>query len=210
MNIFSPEKFFDYSSLSFADIFPEYKPVWNVLSALSLYIQQQFDSGSIKGNYKENIFIGEGTIVHKSAEIIGPAIIGKNCTISYGAYLREYCLIGDNVMIGHTVEIKNSIILNDSACAHLNYIGDSIIGSGVNIGGGAIIANRRLDKKSVMVKTSDTKIDTQLNKMGAIIGDNSSIGANAVLNPGTVLGRNSLVYPLTSVNGYYAEGSHVK
>lgn len=207
---FYPEEFFDFSSFPFAAVFLKDKPVWSVLSVLSQYIKQQFDSGVVKGNYKENVFIGEGTTVHSSAEIIGPAVIGKNCTIAHGAYLRENCFIGDNVTIGHAVEVKNSVILHDAACAHLNYVGDSIIGSSVNIGGGAIIANTRLDKKNVGVKTYDEKIDTGLNKMGAIIGDNSSIGANAVLNPGTVLGKNSFVYPLTSVNGFYVHGSHVK
>lgn len=208
--MFFPEEFFDFSSFSFTNVFLKEKPVWNVLSILSHYIKRQFDSGVVKGNYKENIFVGDGTTIHPSVEIIGPAIIGKNCTIAHAAYFKGNCLIGDNVTIGHAVEVKNSVILNNTACAHLNYIGDSIIGNGVNLGGGAIIANTRLDKKNVKVKTPHTKIDTGLHKMGAIIGDNSSIGANSVLNPGTILGKNSFVYPLTSVNGFYAHGSHIQ
>ncbi|MBI2622689.1 MAG: hypothetical protein HYW64_01170, partial [Candidatus Levybacteria bacterium] len=163
-----------------------------------------------KPNYGKNIFIGKDTLVEDYAVIKGPAIIGKNCFIGHASYLRGGCILGDNVHIGHGAEIKNSILLNNAIAAHLNYIGDSIIGSNVNISGGAMLANFRFDKKSVTIKTENKRIDTGLSKFGAILGDNSTIGVNAVLNPGTLLGKNTIVYPLTSVKGVHKDGEVIR
>lgn len=140
----------------------------------------------------------------------GKLIQGKNCKIAKSALLREGVILGDNVIVGHCVELKNCIVLNNSTIAHLNYVGDSIIGSNVNIGGGAILANFRLDEKPVHVRLTDKKIPTNLPKFGAVIGDGTRIGVNAVLNPGTILGKNCKVYPLTSVVGYHNTNSTIK
>src|SRR5205823_1973969 len=133
-----PENFFDLTNCSITDIFSGKTYIWGVLGTLGKYIEEQFVSGKIKANYKDstNIFIGEGTLVEEGALIKGPAIIGKNCFIGHAAYLRPNCILEDNVSIGHGSEVKNSIIFSESAVAHLNYVGDSIVGHYVNFGGG--------------------------------------------------------------------------
>lgn len=209
MENFKTGNYFDFSQFKFSDIFEGIEFVWEVLPKMSEYINSQFQNGKILGNYggMKNVFLDEGTVISEGAKIIGPSIIGKNCIIGHGSLLRGSCLLGDNVHIGHGVEIKNSIVLNGSTIAHLNYVGDSIIGSGVNIAAGAIIANFRLDKRSILV---NKMIDSGLKKFGAIVGDGSSVGANAVLNPGTILGRRNVVYPLVSVKGVHKNGEIIK
>lgn len=140
----------------------------------------------------------------------GKLIKGKNCKIAKSAFIRGGVILGDNVIVGHAVELKNCIIMNNTNIAHLNYIGDSIVGEYVNIGGGAMLANFRLDAKPVHIKHKENKISTNLEKFGAVIGDNTKIGVNAVLNPGTILGKNCQVYPLTSVIGYHPDDSTIK
>jgi bifunctional UDP-N-acetylglucosamine pyrophosphorylase / glucosamine-1-phosphate N-acetyltransferase len=211
-NIFTPESFFDLSHCSFSDLFAGKQYVWDVLKILPDYIEEQFSSGKLIANYKDskNIFVGEGTIIEEGAFIKGPAIIGKNCFIGHAAYLRPNCILENNVSIGHGSEVKNSILFSESAVAHLNYIGDSIVGHDVNIGGGAKTANFRLDGKTIPVKNDAEKIDTGLTKFGAILGDRTKIGVNAVLNPGTVLGKEVHVYPLQLVFGTHSDGTVIK
>lgn len=211
-NEFTPETFFDVSTFSLREIFSEVSYVWEVLPKIKHFILREFEEKYSAGKYKNknNIFIGEGTFVRKSAEIVGPAIIGKNCIIGHNAILRENCILGENVRIGHGVEVKNSIFLNNAIAAHLNYIGDSIIGNDVNISGGAMLANFRFDKQTISVRVSGKRINTGLQKFGAIVGDKSIIGVNAVINPGTLLGKECIVYPLVSINGVYAQGFVVR
>jgi NDP-sugar pyrophosphorylase family protein len=213
--ILKPEEFFELSDLYFGDIFSSVSYVWEPLRFIDKYIKETIEKGLLPSGFsryknKEDVFIGEGSVIDKSAKILGPAIIGRNCVIAHAAFLRENCLLGDNVKIGHAVEAKNSIVLNHSSIAHLNYVGDSIIGNNVNVGGGAIFANLRFDKKEVVVKYENTKIPTTLGKFGAIIGDNSNIGVNAVLNPGTILGRGTIVFPLARVFGLHKDYEVIK
>lgn len=185
--------------------------VWEVLPKIEPYILSLFEQNAFKANYNnsKNIFIGKGTLISKGALILGPAIIGENCFIGHASLIRENCLVGDNVHIGHGVEVKSSLFLNSSTSAHLNYVGNSIIGNLVNISGGAMIANYRLDKKPVTIKLSAGDVSTNLEKFGAVIGDGAIIGVNSVLNPGTLLGRNTVVYPLKSVVGFYKNGEKI-
>lgn len=212
MTAFSTSLFFDISDFSYADIFSDTTFVWEALPIIETYIQILFDQKKVTGNYKDrkDVYIGKGTVVHESAEIIGPAIIGDNCTIGHTALLRGGCIIGNSVHVGHAVEIKHSIILNKSAVAHFNYVGDSIVGNEVNIAGGTMVANLRLDKKNITIRSGETYIETGMKKFGAIIGDDSSLGANCVLNPGTVLGKGTIVYPLLSVKGVHNESEIIR
>lgn len=212
MDSFKVEKFFDLSTFEYRDIFNETKYVWEALSKIGEYIEKQFKDGLFKPNYKDrnDIFVGEGTIIQEGAIIEGPAIIGKYCLLGHASFIRGNCILGNNVQLGHAVETKGSIFLNDSKAAHLNYIGNSVIGNKVNISGGAIIANYRLDKKPVMVIAGEDKIETGLEKFGAVIGDMSTIGVNSVLNPGTILGKNTLVYPLISVKGAHKDNEVIR
>ena len=211
-DVFKPETYFDTKDIFFADIFEGVENIWEVIPRIGAYISGQLEKNTTYANYnkEDNIFIGEGTVVEEGAKILGPAIIGKNCSISHTAFIRENCIIGDNAYVGHAVEIKNSVILNNSRVPHLSYVGDSIIGNNVNLGGGAKTANFRLDKRNVLVKIGDRKIETGLAKFGAILGDNVSIGLNVVLNPGTILGKDSIVYPLVSVTGVHERGSVIR
>ena len=211
MNNFSNNYFFDIDKFAYKEIFAA--TPWETIANIIPFIQKTFASLKLSPNYKNrpDVYIGQGTTIHPSVDIQGPAIIGVNCKISHAAFLREGCLIGDNVHIGHAVEIKHSLILNNSMIAHLNYIGDSLIGNNVNISGGAILANLRLDKQNISIKTEDNKkIDTGLNKFSAAIGDNSVVGVNAVINPGTLLGKNVIVFPLKSVSGVHINNATIK
>jgi len=210
--MFKPEKFFDLSKFEFRDIFDDVNFVWEVLPNIGKYIDSLFQKKILIGNYKgkKNVFLGEGSIVMDGALIEGPAIIGKNCVIGHASYLRKRCLLADSVRIGHGVEIKNSILLNEAIAAHLNYVGDSIVGNKVNVSGGAMLANYRFDGKPIRVRMDENYIDTYLQKFGAIIGDYSKIGANSILNPGTILGKKTIVYPLVSVTGVHKDAEIIK
>ena len=198
---FAPQNFFDLSSVSFADIFKDVENVWEVLPKIKTYAESKSSGKPL---------IGKGTIIKENVVIEGPCIIGDNCIIGPNAYLREGVIIGDNVRIGFSVEIKHSIIMNGSSVPHLNYVGDSIIGSNVFLGGGTLCANFRFDEKNITVKLNNKKYDTGLQKLGAIIGDYSKTAAGAVLNPGTFLEKHCTVFPQTKVFGYYAAKTTIK
>jgi len=202
MSNFSPAKYFDLKNFEFKELFEGVDFVWEAIPRISNFIEQK--------TKKKKIIIGKNTIIHKTAVIQGSAIIGENCYIGPHTFIRENCIIANNCHIGHGVEIKNSILLPGAIPAHLNYIGDSIIGSNVNFAGGSIAANFRLDRKNVTVKDGKKIIDTGLLKFGAIVGDKSVIGVNSVLNPGTILGKNTIIYPLTSVTGVHNEGETIR
>lgn len=209
---FPIEDFCDISGFPYSEIFDNTKNAWEAIPKIEDLIEQLFKTGKVKANYKDsrNIYVGNGTTIMEDAVILGPAIIGKNCFISNAVLLRNNCLIGNNVNIGHACEIKNSIFLNGASAAHFNYVGDSIIGNNVNLSGGAMLANYRLDKNPVTIKSNGKKIKTGLLKFGSVIGDNSNIGVNAVLNPGTILGKNVVVFPLASVLGAHSSGKIIK
>lgn len=196
-SIFYPQVFFDYSEEEFAKIFDSDKPAWQALNNIPKFLNKK-------------IIIHPTVIIEPYVHIVGPVFIGKNTVLRSGAYIRENVIIGENCMIGHSSEIKNSIILSNSAAAHFNYIGDSIVGRNVNVADGASFANLRLDREKVTIKYQKEKIKTNLEKFGAIIGDNTQIGIHAVLNPGTVINKNCIIYPQSCVNGYYREGSKIK
>jgi NDP-sugar pyrophosphorylase family protein len=156
----------------------------------------------------ENVSIGEGTVVEEGAMILGPTIIGKNCQIRHNAYVRPYSVIGDGCVIGNACEIKHSLIFNHCKVPHFNYIGDSILGVHVHMGAGVKISNLKLTPGTVLIDEVDQSgipIDTGLRKFGALIGDRAEIGCNAVLNPGSILGRGSIVYPNVSWRGVLPE-----
>ena len=200
-NKFSPQNFFDLSAISFADIFENIENVWEVIPKIKTYAESKSSGKPL---------IGKGTIIKENVVIEGPCIIGDNCIIGPNAYFREGVIIGDNVRIGSSVEIKNSIVMNNSSIPHLNYVGDSIIGLNVLLGGGTLCANFRFDEKNITVKVDDKKYDTGLMKFGAVIGDGCKTAAGAVLNPGTLLGKQCVVFPQTKVFGYYAEKTTIK
>ena len=151
--------------------------------------------------YDENVWISKSAKIHKYAEICGPAIIGAYTELRIGAYIRGSVIIGENCVIGNSCEVKNSIIFDNAQVPHFNYIGDSILGYKAHTGAGAITSNVKSDKSLIKVRFENRVIETNLRKFGAMLGDNVEIGCNSVLNPGTIIGQNSNIYPLSSIRG---------
>lgn len=158
----------------------------------------------------ECVYISRNAKIDSSVKIEGACIIGKSTELRHGAYLRGNCIIGDGCVVGNSCEIKNCILFNECQVPHFNYVGDSILGYKVHLGAGVKISNLKSDKSTVTILAINNKIDTGLKKLGAIVGDFAEIGCNAVLNPGTVIGKSTTVYPLSSVRGYVAENSIYK
>lgn len=158
----------------------------------------------------ENIWIAKSAKIAPSAYIHGPAIIGKNAEIRHCAFIRGNAIVGENTVVGNSTELKNVILFNNVQVPHYNYVGDSIIGYKSHMGAGSITSNVKSDKKLIIVKDKEEKVETGLKKFGAMIGDNVEIGCGSVLNPGTIIGRNSNVYPLSSVRGIIPEKSIYK
>lgn len=154
--------------------------------------------------FDEDIYIGQGSVIEPGALIKGPTIIGNYTDVRQGAYIRGDCLIGNRCVVGHTTEIKGGVMLNDAKAGHFAYIGDSILGNNVNMGAGTKLANLKISNTPIILKIQQQRYDTGLRKFGSIIGDNVQTGCNSVINPGTLLGKGTTVYPNTSVKaGYY-------
>ena len=158
----------------------------------------------------KQVYIGEGTVIEDGAMIKGPAIIGSHCEIRHNAYIREHVLIGDHCVVGNSSEVKNSILFNHAVAPHFNYVGDSILGHKAHLGAGVKISNFKLVSGNVTVEIDGKLFDTGLRKFGALLGDATEIGCNAVLNPGSIIGRGSLVYPNINWRGVLAGGMIVK
>ena len=158
----------------------------------------------------ENIWIAKSAKVMPSAYIKGPVIIGENAEIRHCAFIRGNAIIGNNTVVGNSTELKNVILFNNVQVPHYNYVGDSILGYKAHMGAGSITSNVKSDKTLVAVKNATQTIETGLKKFGAMIGDNVEVGCNSVLNPGTVVGRNSNIYPLSCVRGVVPANSIYK
>lgn len=161
---------------------------------------------------RENgVFVAKSAKIYPSAYFDGPCIIGKNAEIRHCAFIRGSVLVGDDCVVGNSCELKNVILFNNSQVAHFNYVGDSIIGYKSHLGAGAITSNIKQDKKNIAIKhEKEIVVQTDLRKFGAIVGDNTEVGCNAVLSPGTVLGKNCRIYPLTLVRGIIKENNIYK
>lgn len=159
---------------------------------------------------KDDIWIHKTAKVAPNASITGPCIIDENAEIRHCAFIRGGAIIGKNSVLGNSCEIKNSILFDNVQVPHFNYVGDSILGEHSHMGAGSITSNVKSDKTLVVIKEGDNIIETNLKKVGAFLGDNVEVGCNSVLNPGTIIGPNSRVYPLTSVRGVVKPNSIVK
>jgi N-acetylglucosamine-1-phosphate uridyltransferase (contains nucleotidyltransferase and I-patch acetyltransferase domains) len=158
----------------------------------------------------EDIWIAKTAKVASTASINGPAIIGKDAEVRHCAFIRGSAIVGEGAVVGNSTELKNVILFNKVQVPHYNYVGDSILGFKSHMGAGSITSNVKSDKTLVTVNAGELKMETGLKKFGAILGDNVEVGCNSVLNPGTVIGRNANVYPLSMVRGYVPEGSIYK
>ncbi len=159
---------------------------------------------------EEDIWIHKTAVVAPTAYLHGPLIIGEGTEVRHCAFIRGTALVGKGCVVGNSTELKGSILFDGVQCPHYNYIGDSILGYKSHTGAGVITSNLKSDKSAVTVMIGGEKLATNRKKFGAIIGDNTEVGCNSVLNPGTVVGRNTNVYPLSMVRGYVAENSIYK
>jgi bifunctional N-acetylglucosamine-1-phosphate-uridyltransferase/glucosamine-1-phosphate-acetyltransferase GlmU-like protein len=157
------------------------------------------------------ISIGKGVLIEPGAFIKSPTIIGDQTEVRHGAYIRGNCLIGRNCVVGHVTEVKHSIFLNGAKAGHFAYLGDSILGNHVNLGAGTKLANLRFIRGDISIATPGSFVQTGLRKLGAILGDHVQTGCNTVTNPGTLLGKKSMVIPNTTVpSGYHPDSSLIR
>jgi len=185
----------------------KYTYPWEVLSNIKdiiIEIGNSLDTSYTK--IDENIWIANDAKVVKSALIKGPCIIGHNTEVRHCAFIRGNALVGDNCVIGNSVELKNVILFNNVQTPHYNYVGDSILGYKSHMGAGSITSNVKQDKSLVKINN----YETNLKKVGAFVGDYVEVGCNCVLNPGTIIGKNTQIYPVCSVRGIISDNSIYK
>ena len=212
--MFKPADLFDLSQTAHAKIFDGCEFAWDALKKIQDYIAQQPKQNPPKrfpgATIGEKVFIGEGTIVEPGAMIQGPAIIGRNCQIRHNAYIRADVIVGDDCVIGNSTEIKNALLFNHAVAPHFNYVGDSILGFKAHLGAGVVLSNFKLMPENITVEMDGQPFDTGLRKFGALLGDHADIGCNAVLNPGSIIGKNSVIYPCTNWRGILPANMIVK
>ena len=185
---------------------------WEVLGEIKDFIISLGESLSEEEYEKrgEDVWIAKDAKVFPSAYIAGPAIIGHGTEVRHCAFIRGSALIGENCVIGNSVEVKNAVIFDNVQVPHYNYVGDSVLGYRSHMGAGSVTSNVKSDRSLVVVKNGGELIETGRKKFGAILGDYAEIGCNSVLNPGTVIGRRSSVYPTSCVRGVVPEDSIYK
>jgi NDP-sugar pyrophosphorylase family protein len=208
--MFEPESLFDLSQTEHADIFEGCTLAWEVLPKIATYLaaklrpvlRNRCEGRAFVG---KDVFIGEGTVLEDGVMIKGPAIIGRNCQIRHNAYIRDHVIIGDNCVVGNASELKNALLFNHAQAPHFNYVGDSVLGYRAHLGAGVKISNFKLFGDAVTVQAEGKAFKTGLRKFGALLGDRAEAGCNAVLNPGSILGRDSVVYPNVNWRGVLPE-----
>lgn len=185
------------------DFLIKYKYPWEALADIKEYVLELGNSLNLDEYEKRNndVWIHKTAKIYDYTTIIGPCIIGRDTEVRPGAFIRGSAIIGDNCVVGNSTEIKNVILFNNVQVPHYNYVGDSILGYKAHMGAGSITSNVKADKLNVVIKENGNEIITNRKKVGAFLGDFSEIGCNSVLNPGTVIGKNSNVYPLSCVRG---------
>jgi UDP-N-acetylglucosamine diphosphorylase / glucose-1-phosphate thymidylyltransferase / UDP-N-acetylgalactosamine diphosphorylase / glucosamine-1-phosphate N-acetyltransferase / galactosamine-1-phosphate N-acetyltransferase len=204
--MFEPTELFDLAQTAHAAIFDGCAYAWEALARIAPYLaaaprpelRNRCEGTAYIG---ERVSIGEGTVLEDVVMIVGPAIIGKNCQIRHNAYIRQNVIIGDDCVVGNATEIKNSILFNKAQAPHFNYVGDSILGFKAHIGAGVKISNFKVFPGNITVEMEGRPFDTGLRKFGALLGDHCEVGCNAVLSPGSILGRESVVYPNVTWRG---------
>lgn len=185
---------------------------WEVLPKIGSFILELGKTLSEDEYEKrgENIWIAKSAKVAESAYINGPAIIGKDAEVRHCAFIRGNAIVGEGAVVGNSTELKNVILFNRVQVPHYNYVGDSVLGYKAHMGAGSITSNVKSDKKLVAVKTLEGKLETGMKKFGAMLGDEVEVGCGTVLNPGSVVGRCTNIYPLSSVRGFVPGGSIYK
>ena len=183
---------------------------WQVLPELKGYIRQLINEG-LEGftEIAPGVLVGQNVKIAATATIEGPAIIGHNTEIRPGAYLRGAVITGPDCVLGNSSEFKNCLLMEHVQAPHYNYVGDSVLGNFSHLGAGSICSNLKSDGKNVVVRGKES-YETGLRKLGGIVGDHGDVGCSCVLNPGTVIGQNTSVYPMTALRGVYPSSCIVK
>ena len=194
------------------DIFNGVTYPWEVLPKISNFILELGATLSEDEYEKrgENVWVAKSAKVAPTAFINGPAIIGKDAEVRHCAFIRGHAIVGEGAVVGNSTELKNVILFNKVQVPHYNYVGDSVLGYKSHMGAGSITSNVKSDKKLVVVKAGEEKIETGMKKFGAMLGDEVEVGCGSVLNPGTVVGNHSNIYPLSSVRGFVPANSIYK
>ena len=203
---------YDLSQTIAGELFERAEYPWQVLPLIGDFIKK-LGASLDKAEYDEvaeNVWIAKSAKVAPTAYINGPCIIGKDAEIRHCAFIRGNAIVGEGAVVGNSTELKNVVLFNKVQVPHYNYVGDSVLGYKSHMGAGSITSNVKSDKAFVKVRCDGEVIDTGLKKFGAMLGDNVEVGCGSVLNPGTVVGRESNIYPLSSVRGYVEAGSIYK
>ena len=204
------KELFDCNIEYLKELFYSAKYPWEILPKIKGYILNLIENGIFEfEKYADGILIGKNVKIHPTATIEAPAIIGEGCEIRPGAFIRGNVITGKNCVIGNSTELKNCILLDNVQVPHYNYVGDSILGNYAHMGAGSICSNLKSDGKPIVIH-SDENYETGLRKVGGILGDHADIGCGCVINPGTIIGKNTSVYPLTSLRGVYPGDCIVK
>ena len=191
-------------------LFEQYTYPWEILPDIKSYILKLIENG-LEGftEISEGVYVGKNVKIYPTAVIEAPAIIGDGTEIRPGAFIRGAVITGEKCVIGNSSELKNCILLDKVQVPHYNYVGDSILGNGAHMGAGSICSNLKSDGKNVVIR-GDEQYETNLRKIGAILADGADVGCGCVLNPGTILGKNTSVYPLNALRGVFPADCIVK
>lgn len=206
------ERLYDLSHTMASGLLSRFEYPWEALPHIKEFIlalgptlpEEDYD------HPEETVWIAKSAKIAPSATVMGPTIIGKSTELRTGAFIRGGVLVGEGCVVGNSCELKNAILFDKVQTPHFNYVGDSILGFASHTGAGAVTSNVKSDKTLVSIRTPDGRIETGLKKCGAFLGDFVEVGCNSVLNPGTVIGRHSNVYPLSSVRGFVPENAIFK
>lgn len=203
MKEFTIENMLDLNETIAKELFEGKTYPWEVLPEIGTFIKKLGESLDPEEYERrgEDVWIARTASVAPTAYINGPAIIGKNAEVRHCAFIRGNAIVGEGSVVGNSTELKNVVLFNSVQVPHYNYVGDSVLGYKSHMGAGSICSNVKSDKKLVVVKNGEEKIETGLRKFGAMLGDHVEVGCGSVLNPGTVIGRNTNIYPLSPVRG---------
>ncbi|MBP5578702.1 MAG: UDP-N-acetylglucosamine pyrophosphorylase [Ruminococcus sp.] len=203
MNNITISGLYDLSHTAAKDYLSKFTYPWEALKGISSFIIElgKTLSPDEYDNPSENVWVHKTAKVFPTAYLGAPCIIGAGTEVRHGAFIRGSALVGENCVVGNSVELKNVILFDNVQTPHYNYVGDSILGYKSHMGAGSITSNVKSDKTNVVIKSGDERIETGIKKIGAMLGDCVEVGCNSVLNPGTVIGRNSNIYPTSCVRG---------
>lgn len=203
MKEFTIENMLDLNETIAKELFEGKTYPWEVIPEIGTFIKKLGESLDPEEYERrgEDVWIARTASVAPTACVNGPAIIGKNAEVRHCAFIRGNAIVGEGSVVGNSTELKNVVLFNSVQVPHYNYVGDSVLGYKSHMGAGSICSNVKSDKKLVVVKNGEEKIETGLKKFGAMLGDHVEVGCGSVLNPGTVIGRNTNIYPLSPVRG---------